>query len=116
MIFRELHVMIIYFNLSSDIDECSNTIICGQVCRNTVGSYVCSCVSGYTLGPDNMTCTYYYAAETSRGTTSYVVIGIFLVVIAILIIVEAVYLYKKKCFKKHKALEATNGIALSKAR
>ena len=40
-----------------DIDECrSNTDGCSQVCTNTVGSYVCSCNSGYRLSEDRHTC------------------------------------------------------------
>ncbi|XP_023030772.1 low-density lipoprotein receptor-related protein 1 [Drosophila willistoni] len=30
-----------------DYDECSETGTCDQICRNTPGSYECSCVSGY---------------------------------------------------------------------
>ena len=40
-----------------DVNECeTNPPPCGQICRNTVGSYVCSCVSGYTLAEDGLTC------------------------------------------------------------
>ena len=29
---------------------------CAQVCTNTVGSYICSCESGYVLQINNRTC------------------------------------------------------------
>ena len=32
-----------------DIDECSTTFPCSQNCTNTLGSFQCSCNSGYTL-------------------------------------------------------------------
>ena len=38
----------------SDINECVlGTSDCTQLCNNTVGSYVCSCNTGYTLDPNN---------------------------------------------------------------
>ena len=41
----ELYVMYI---VSSDNDECSmGTDLCQQNCNNTLGSYECSCNSGY---------------------------------------------------------------------
>ena len=36
-------------DLLLDIDECSSTTPCEQLCNNTVGSYQCSCNSGYTV-------------------------------------------------------------------
>ncbi|KAL5497494.1 hypothetical protein EMCRGX_G013970 [Ephydatia muelleri] len=43
-----------------DINECStNNGNCSQICMNTIGSYICSCVSGYLLGANNQSC---YAA------------------------------------------------------
>ena len=29
---------------------------CSQTCTNTEGSYLCSCVEGYLLQPDNRSC------------------------------------------------------------
>ena len=43
----------------TDINECDTTNICGdeyKVCNNTVGSYTCTCKSGYTEAQDG-TCT-----------------------------------------------------------
>ncbi|XKL63596.1 hypothetical protein PGB90_005960 [Kerria lacca] len=38
-----------------DRDECSEWGFCDQVCRNTEGSYICSCYTGFEL-QDNKTC------------------------------------------------------------
>lgn len=42
-------------HLCEDINECEDRP-CSQKCRNTKGSYVCSCVDGYILRPDGHTC------------------------------------------------------------
>ena len=40
-----------------DTDECQQGISgCSQVCTNTIGSYLCSCNSGYELSNDSHTC------------------------------------------------------------
>lgn len=31
-----------------DFDECTINGICDQICKNTPGSYECSCITGYT--------------------------------------------------------------------
>ena len=42
---------------SKDIDECAeNTDGCAQICTNTVGSFRCSCHTGYELDSDGRTC------------------------------------------------------------
>ena len=43
----------------SDFDECANSTThnCQQVCVNTVGSYSCSCHSGYEFNSDGKTCS-----------------------------------------------------------
>ncbi|XP_019854787.1 PREDICTED: uncharacterized protein LOC100641362, partial [Amphimedon queenslandica] len=42
---------------SSDIDECLiNNGGCGQGCVNTIGSYYCTCIYGYSLDEDERTC------------------------------------------------------------
>ena len=41
----------------TDIDECTEgTDRCSQNCHNTVGSYTCSCNTGYRLNADGVTC------------------------------------------------------------
>ena len=43
--------------LLSDVDECKDQNGgCGHNCSNTVGSYHCSCLSGYTLNTTDNTC------------------------------------------------------------
>ena len=40
-----------------DINECTErTHACAQVCTNTVGSYTCSCGSGYRLASNGLGC------------------------------------------------------------
>ena len=40
-----------------DIDECAlGTHQCAQNCSNAVGSYTCSCRTGYRLSSDRQTC------------------------------------------------------------
>ncbi|XP_070536985.1 mucin-like protein [Ptychodera flava] len=46
----------------ADFDECAagrdfyNMTFCNQECENTIGSYTCSCYSGYKMQPDGKTC------------------------------------------------------------
>lgn len=42
--------------LPADFDECNVYGTCSQTCTNTEGSYICSCVEGYLLQPDNRSC------------------------------------------------------------
>ena len=43
--------------LSTDIDECSTSNGgCDQVCTNTVGSFNCSCNSGFSPNTDGIAC------------------------------------------------------------
>ena len=40
-----------------DTDEClTNTDGCNQICINTIGSFQCSCIDGYTLSPNKKSC------------------------------------------------------------
>ena len=41
---------------TADIDECSMFSPCEQECTNTDGSYQCSCINGFILKSDNLTC------------------------------------------------------------
>ena len=41
----------------SDVDECASGVSrCTQTCLNTIGSYTCSCTTGYRLDRDGYTC------------------------------------------------------------
>jgi hypothetical protein len=43
--------------MNIDINECiARTDNCDSICSNTIGSYVCSCLSGYRLQSDGATC------------------------------------------------------------
>ena len=43
--------------LFADINECDKSNgNCSQMCFNTIGSYYCSCTSGYVLNSNNLTC------------------------------------------------------------
>ena len=45
-------------SLSIDIDECTEgTHLCSQTCTNSIGSYSCSCGSGYRLASNRHGCT-----------------------------------------------------------
>lgn len=47
----------ISYSLCIDIDECTEGIDgCNQTCTNTIGSYACSCRSGYHLANDGRRC------------------------------------------------------------
>lgn len=43
------------FIYNLDIDECSLGV-CQQNCKNTIGSFECSCKPGYKLNQDKRTC------------------------------------------------------------
>ena len=45
------------YNTFADIDECDRFSPCDQVCINSVGSFMCSCESGYELEEDMRICT-----------------------------------------------------------
>ena len=50
---------------SVDIDECAEgTDGCAQNCSNTIGSYTCSCGSGYRLASDGHSCNGKYSTST----------------------------------------------------
>ena len=54
------HVSIIFqlYLSITDIDECSlDTDGCEHNCNNTIGNFICSCITGYVLTLDSKTCT-----------------------------------------------------------
>ena len=47
----------VFFSSNSDVNECSSgNGGCDQDCTNSVGSFQCSCNSGYSLAADGTTC------------------------------------------------------------
>ena len=43
--------------MHADVNECTaETHQCQQVCQNTIGSYMCTCNSGFVLDGDGRTC------------------------------------------------------------
>ena len=51
-------IMLTYtISFDIDIDECAGgTHNCQQLCNNTVGSYACSCNSGYRIASNSRNC------------------------------------------------------------
>ena len=48
-----------------DINECAvNNGDCEQLCNNSIGSYWCSCVTGYTLDTNYRNCSGVYYSDT----------------------------------------------------
>ena len=43
---------------STDVDECESARGgCGQLCNNTIGSFFCDCMSGYSLDENQFNCS-----------------------------------------------------------
>ena len=62
-------------NTFTDIDECSGNSGCNQVCTNLIGSYYCSCNTGYVLYKQNGTSGYLIPpveTGTHLGDTFYI--------------------------------------------
>ena len=50
-------MQVISSTLLIDVDECrTNNGGCNQTCTNTIGSFECSCGTGYNLAPNNLDC------------------------------------------------------------
>ncbi|KAJ2938963.1 hypothetical protein O0L34_g17775 [Tuta absoluta] len=49
----------------ADVDECVEDEPCEHICRNTVGSFVCSCAKGYTLMADGVNCKFFSPVTAS---------------------------------------------------
>ena len=61
-----------HVNYFTDIDECAlNTDGCAQICNNTIGSYHCSCRTGYRLASNGHMCQ---GTVPPTNTDSYVLI------------------------------------------
>ena len=52
---RNSYIYLIVF-LSLDINECDQQPCQGGICKNFKGGHTCSCLPGFTLGPDGRTC------------------------------------------------------------
>ena len=51
------HVLAIFTCKHTDINECAEgTHECEHNCHNTIGSYTCSCRTGYSLNADGRAC------------------------------------------------------------
>lgn len=53
-----VHCLAMHYAVFTDIDECNDTMRCGpnQVCIDTIGSYECNCIEGYTPSQDGDGC------------------------------------------------------------
>ena len=52
------HLFLLLIQLCLDINECiDDNGGCSDSCTNTIGSYYCSCNSGYTMNTDKHNCT-----------------------------------------------------------
>ena len=47
----------INFTMYTDINECTPSAPCEQVCINTPGSFQCSCNAGYVMDSNGRNCT-----------------------------------------------------------
>ena len=57
----------------ADIDECArDTDGCERSCNNTVGSFICSCNTGYILTMDGKNCTGKYNVYLKHTHDTYV--------------------------------------------
>lgn len=57
LLFPSNFIVTIYYYYYSDIDECSGgSHECTQTCTNSIGSYTCSCNSGYRLASNRRAC------------------------------------------------------------
>ena len=61
------------FALTTDKDECEEDNPCEQECRNTFGSYVCSCRNGFLESNDSSSCIgkFIILADQSWKTKRY---------------------------------------------
>lgn len=51
------HVIQLLILLNADINECTSSSPCEQICVNTPGSFQCSCNPGYLLNSNGRNCT-----------------------------------------------------------
>ena len=65
------------FVLIADIDECSSGHRChnNATCQNTVGSYTCTCVNGYT--GDGINCTGTRCTDFENLISQFLLISVY---------------------------------------
>ena len=51
------YVLTISLTILTEINECLNENNCKQTCIDEIGSYSCSCPSGFSLASDLISCT-----------------------------------------------------------
>ena len=68
-------LVIVINNSSTDIDECSPTSPCNQICVNTEGSYRCECFDGYEMD-SNGNCIGEYGHVANWDNSAFVTIVI----------------------------------------
>ena len=67
-------IMTLTLSVLTDIDECATgNGGCYHNCENSVGSYSCSCRTGYTLGSDSRSCngTYVHSFLVNNLSNSH---------------------------------------------
>jgi len=80
MIMMMMHTLVVA--AAADINECDHQNgRCSQLCDNSIGSYRCSCFTGFHLSTDGRTCvgeflhatpsTLFRAAATGRATPTF---------------------------------------------
>ena len=66
-----MYIIIVLEYLCTDINECGDINGgCQHSCKNTFGSYICSCDPGYLLLEDNSTCEGCSNARTVQYSSS----------------------------------------------
>ena len=56
---------VLHSMICSDVNECNTANGgCNQICTNTIGSFLCSCNTGYELDSDQRTCVGEFMAHT----------------------------------------------------
>ena len=58
LVMSYVHCLTVNDGVFTDIDECTNSSACGQnqLCVDTIGSFMCNCIEGFTLTQDGDDC------------------------------------------------------------
>lgn len=68
---RGLLVPCLTFRPPADVDECAESAECSHGCKNTDGSYTCTCPAGLTLDTDLITCVGKLLLATCFNVNTY---------------------------------------------